>query len=61
MISVAEFEMINAIRIWSNVPEFSKKRSGLNSSGSGKSFGLCITAKSDANTREPFLINVPST
>ena len=40
---------------------FSKKRSGLNSSGCGKSFGLCITAKSDANTRDPFLINFPST
>ena len=40
---------------------FSKKRSGLNSSGSGKSFGLCITAKRDAITTDPFFINVPST
>ena len=37
-----------------------KKRSGLNTSGCGKSFGLCITAKRDAITIDPFFINVPS-
>ena len=37
-----------------------KKRSGLNTSGRGKSFGLCITAKKDAITRDPFFTIVPS-
>ena len=38
-----------------------RNRSGLNTPGSGKSFGLCITAKRDAITRYPSLMMFPST